>query len=174
MNYPQQGPYGHGHPQQPGYGPPGYGPRFPPPKKPKTGLIAGLAIGGVVLVGGGVTAAILLTAESDPTDPVPVGQAYADAYNKRDVDTMASLQCKPDPVEERQKWFNEMNQDNVHIDSVKQFNGSGTFASIEMQVTQQTSGGEYAGGPPYQKILTLKWKDDRWCHDESLSRYGLP
>ncbi|QWF80581.1 hypothetical protein [Amycolatopsis sp. CA-230715] len=171
MNYPQQGPYGHGYPQQQpyGYGPPGYGPR-----KSKTGLIVGLAIGGVVLVGGGVTAAILLTAESDPTDPVPVGQAYADAFNKRDVDTMASLQCKPDPTEDRQKWFNQMNQDNVRIGEVKKFNGSGDFASIEMQVTQQTSGGEYAGGPPYQKILTLKWKEDRWCHDESMNMYGLP
>jgi hypothetical protein len=71
---PQQNPYGQqpGWPQQqqqPGYGapqygmPPGYGhPGGMPPKK-KTGLIVALAIAGVLLVGGGVTAVVLLTGD---------------------------------------------------------------------------------------------------------------
>ncbi|MEV6239553.1 hypothetical protein [Lentzea sp. NPDC051838] len=65
--FPQQG---YGQPQygqQPGYGGPG-GFGGPPPKKSNTGLIIGVIVGVLVLVGGGVTAAVLLSGDDKPSN----------------------------------------------------------------------------------------------------------
>lgn len=64
---PGQQPYG----QQPPYGYGGY-PGGMPPQKSNKGLIVGLAIAGVLLVGGGVTTILLLSGDDKP-DPVTVG-----------------------------------------------------------------------------------------------------
>ncbi|SDK11567.1 hypothetical protein SAMN04488074_104283 [Lentzea albidocapillata subsp. violacea] len=73
--YGQQPPPGYG--QQPGqygqqpfgqpYGQPG-GFGGPPPKKSNTGLIIGVVVGVLVLVGGGITAAVLLSGDSGSGD----------------------------------------------------------------------------------------------------------
>jgi len=94
MTYPPQQPYGQ---QQPyGYGPPqGYP---PPPKKSKTGLIVGLALGAAVLLGGGATALILVMSDgpSGPDgDPAATAQQYVDSVNARDGAAVRALACTP-------------------------------------------------------------------------------
>ncbi|GHF88606.1 hypothetical protein FHX82_001206 [Amycolatopsis bartoniae] len=78
---PPQGPYGPPqpyqyqqgqYPQQPG-GYPGY-PGFPggqPPRRNRTGLIVGVVIGVLVIVGGGITAAVLLSGGDSKTSASP-------------------------------------------------------------------------------------------------------
>ncbi|ANZ42088.1 hypothetical protein BBK82_45315 [Lentzea guizhouensis] len=114
----QQGPYGQPGPygqQQPGFGGPGYG--GPPPKKSNTGLIIGVVIGVLVLVGGGITAAVLLSgsdsgdsgnsASSDPgssdsgksggnddADVKKVAEEYIGAATSRNESKAKSLMCK--------------------------------------------------------------------------------
>jgi hypothetical protein len=106
---PQQPPYGQ-QPQQP-YGqqpygqqqypqqqqPYGYG--YPPPKKSKTGLIVGIALGAVVVLGGSATALILFMSDSGsdgPTgDPAATAQQYVDAVNARDGAALRSIACTP-------------------------------------------------------------------------------
>ncbi|MEU4802048.1 hypothetical protein [Actinosynnema sp. NPDC023587] len=71
---PGYGPPGHGAPQgPPGYGPPpgapGHGPPGgygPPPKKKRTGLVVGLAVGAVVLIVGGVFGKLYLDYSGEP------------------------------------------------------------------------------------------------------------
>jgi hypothetical protein len=72
QGYGQPGPYG----QQPPYGQPGPG-GFggPPPKKSNTGLIIGVVLGVLVLVGGGITAAVLLSGDKDPKSPSVAAQS---------------------------------------------------------------------------------------------------
>ncbi|QGK69787.1 hypothetical protein GIY23_09880 [Allosaccharopolyspora coralli] len=93
QGYPGHGNQGYGHPaygQQPGYGPQGYGappqpgygqpqqgfgqpgPYDGPPKKKKTGLVVGLAAGGVVLLGGLVLGGYFLFSGG----PKPVAEDY--------------------------------------------------------------------------------------------------
>lgn len=65
---PQQQPYGQQpYGQQPPYGYGGY-PGGMPPQKNNKGLIIGLAVAGVLLVGGGVTTVLLLTGDDKPAD----------------------------------------------------------------------------------------------------------
>jgi hypothetical protein len=80
MTYPPQGPYGQQPPdpyqqgpyqQQPPWavGPQGGFPMGPPPKKPRTGLIASLIIVAILVVGGGGVAAFFLLNKDDPNGP---------------------------------------------------------------------------------------------------------
>ncbi|MEV6879222.1 hypothetical protein [Amycolatopsis sp. NPDC051128] len=78
--YGQQDPWG----QQQGfggndpYGGGGFG-DAPPPKKKKTGLIVGIAIGAVVLVGGGVTALVLALNGDDGNTAAPAANSSSPA-----------------------------------------------------------------------------------------------
>ncbi|MDT7724145.1 MAG: hypothetical protein QOI21_721 [Actinomycetota bacterium] len=108
MTYPPQQPYGQ-QPQQPygrqqpypqqqpyGYGPPQGYPQ--PPKKVRTGLIVGIAIGAVVVLGGGATALFLFMngGSSGPSgDPAATAQQYVDAVNARDGAAVRGLACTP-------------------------------------------------------------------------------
>ncbi|GAA1969020.1 hypothetical protein [Amycolatopsis minnesotensis] len=169
MSYPRQGPYGHGHPQQPGYGPPGYGSRFPPPKKPKTGLIVGLAIGGVVVIGGGVTAAVLLTAGSEPPDPIPVAQQFSDGVTKRDPNMVAAVLCDPPSRSEVDQWVRSWHEDGIVGGAVELHSKRDESAGVLVNVSQRSG---TARDRKY--MLRLVWKEDRWCHDSMLSATGLP
>jgi hypothetical protein len=108
----QQQPYGQQPPgQQPPYGYGGY-PGGMPPQKNNKGLIIGLAVAGVLLVGGGVTTVLLLTGDDKPADnpgtPTEVASGSdtgsADAVvqsvikaidNKSTKEALATL-CNPD------------------------------------------------------------------------------
>ena len=88
------------HHGQPGpYGPPPYG---PPPKKGNAGLIAALIAAFVLLVGGGVTAFLLLANRGDLSDE-EVAQArehaekYVAAINAADFPGAAALSCDERP-----------------------------------------------------------------------------
>ncbi|QWF77051.1 hypothetical protein HUW46_00431 [Amycolatopsis sp. CA-230715] len=73
---PQQG-YPHQNPQQnfgqPPYGYPQQGQGYPPPKKPKTGLIAGIAAGVVVLVLAVVAIVVFTGDDDEPSQAQPSG-----------------------------------------------------------------------------------------------------
>ncbi|GAA2154694.1 hypothetical protein GCM10009760_53850 [Kitasatospora kazusensis] len=60
---PQQPEQGYGYPPQAPYGAPGGYPP-PPPKKSNTGLVVGLVLGALVLGGGGIAAAVMLSGKS--------------------------------------------------------------------------------------------------------------
>ncbi|QWF80580.1 hypothetical protein [Amycolatopsis sp. CA-230715] len=153
-------------PQQQPYG---YGPRYPQPRKSKTGLIVGLAIGGVVLVGGGVTAAVLLTAGSEPPDPLPVAQQFSDGVTKRDPNLVASVLCDPPSQSEVGQWVRSWNEDGIVAGAVELHSKRDESAGVLVNVSQR------AGTARDRKyMLTLVWKEDRWCHDGMLSATGLP
>lgn len=91
----QPGPWGSQPGGQPGfYGYPG-DPGSVPPKK-KTGLIVGAVVGAVLLIGGGVTAVLLLTGASDPhASPEALQTAVIDAYNTKSAQKFVPLTCQP-------------------------------------------------------------------------------
>jgi hypothetical protein len=97
--YGQQPPYGQQYPPQ--QQPYGYGqsPGYPPPKKSKTGLIIGIALGAAVVLGGGATALILTMSDSGSSgpggDPAATAQQYVDAVNARDGAAVRALACTP-------------------------------------------------------------------------------
>lgn len=67
--------------QQPGYGQPGYGqPEFPQyqapaPAKKGNGMFVGIVVGALVVVGGGIAAAVVLTGKHNSPSPNPTGSS---------------------------------------------------------------------------------------------------
>ncbi|WP_433265626.1 hypothetical protein ACQPZF_38475 [Actinosynnema sp. CS-041913] len=105
QNWPPQpgppGPPGFGQAPQPGYGPPqpgGYGAQ--PPRKKRTGLIVGLAVGAVVLIVGGVFGVMYMNYTADvgggPGDEPTEACAISDDLKKQAKVSSFRLAIPPD------------------------------------------------------------------------------
>lgn len=179
---PGYGPQSGGFPQQqPGYGPPpqqpGWGgyPPGPPPRK-KTGLIAGLAIGGVLLVGGGVTAVILLTGDDKPQQngsianaepggggdgPQGVVQRVISAIDDKDTQAALATLCDSSvksPAFELDKAPASVTLKASQAGEISE-TGDNARARLSIKVTEGAS----SKGSTVNMSLTLKKKDGKWC-----------
>lgn len=109
MSYPRQpGQYWAGPPGQPGRfepGPPGGGPGFPPsfpgggpPKRRNTGAIAAIVVMAVLVLGGAVTAVLVLTGDDEPSGEQT---SAADGSTEPAVDDVPSANNAPveDPAD---------------------------------------------------------------------------
>lgn len=163
--YPQQQPYGYGQPQ-------GYP---PPPKKSKTGLIVGIALGAAVVLGGGATALILFMSDSGSSgpdgDPGASAQQYVDAVNARDGAAVRALACTPMSESDSKSAAAEFGKFGLQL---KLAGPSGTpderQAFFWVDAKRSTpSEGERA---EQRYMLPVRADGSRWC--VSMGATGLP
>ncbi|GHF51674.1 hypothetical protein FHX82_004055 [Amycolatopsis bartoniae] len=157
------------------------GPVGEPPKKRRTGLVAGIVAAVVVVVAGGVTALVLLTgndgggssaaapgaatpsssAQTAPgASPAALAQAAVDSLNDRSASQYATLVCSaPDQADLanlQQQWTSATD---LHGSVTGSPQVSGTTATVEVTVT-------YNGQTQSSKI-PMKQQGQKWCIDES-------
>lgn len=149
------------------------GPVSGPPKKKRTGLVAGVVAAVVVLVGGGVTALLLLTRSDGGTaapagageaapvsSPATLAQAAVESLNSRSATRYATLMCaapsQTDLADVQKEWTEASDAHGSVTGSPKI---TGTTASVDVTVT-------YNGKTESTKILMTQ-QGQKWCIDES-------
>jgi hypothetical protein len=164
--------------QQPGYG--GYpgGPGGMPPQKSKNGLIIGLAIAGVLVVGGGITTVLLLTQDGDDKGSTPVAQTtdapkgdnataqgvvdqVIKAVDNKDKDAATKTLCdpsKPNPAFELEKVPLNVTLKSSLVGEITETKDSAR-ARLNIKVTEE--GKSRPSTMPMS--LTLKNEGGKWC-----------
>ncbi|MGW4207370.1 hypothetical protein ACWEIJ_05230 [Lentzea sp. NPDC004789] len=146
QGYGQPGPYG----QQPGYG--GFG--GPPPKKSKTGLIIGVIIGVLVLVGGGITAAVLLSGKKSSdtsTASSDTNSAPTDGSTKPTTPSKGSSSGGDSDAKEVAEEFTKIVMKGVRAGSSKPEDVKALVCSAEYPKLKQQSA---APNPSVQATVT--------------------
>ncbi|WP_434451872.1 Rv0361 family membrane protein [Lentzea sp. E54] len=190
QGYGQPGPYG----QQPGYG--GFG--GPPPKKSNAGLIIGVVVGVLVLVGGGITAAVMLsgndsggstTASSDSGDSSSgdadadvrkVAQDYIAAVTAKNESRIKSLSCKAvlDEYEElaksatpeQKRLVEELENAPSPRITYKGATVSGSEAKVRFNTVTS-----YGGQPQSTDVeYTFKKESGKWTYCQLIKDLKLP
>ncbi|WP_020659735.1 hypothetical protein [Amycolatopsis benzoatilytica] len=139
--------------QQPGGQFGGYGAE--PPKKKKTGLIVGIAIGAVVVLGGGTGLVIWLTSGSSGS-AASTFQAFSDAYGKRDVEALKATVCK-----------SELKGEDLSKNPDLPTNTTLTFTNVKENGDTATADATLVAGPPISRTVTgtgtAAVEDGAWC-----------
>ncbi|GAB3884403.1 hypothetical protein GCM10029964_045370 [Kibdelosporangium lantanae] len=162
----------------------GYPGGYPQPPKKKTGLLVGLAVAGVIVVGGGVTAIALLSGNDSDNNPgttnvadsSPAGTAeelvdrVITAIGNRDAKGAAALMCDPS----RPGPATELDQMppgaavKARRDTDIRHSGSSATAKLDLFITQN---GRNVG----LSTLTLKMTEKqpgKWCVDRASMDAG--
>lgn len=154
------------------------GPVSGPPKKTRSGLVAGIVAAVVVLAGGGVTALLLLTrsdgdgtaatagapaptGEATPaSNPATLAKAAVESLNSRSATRYATLMCaapSQTALADVQKEWTEASDAHGSVTGSPEI--TGTTASVDVTVT-------YNGNTESTKILMTQ-QGQKWCIDES-------
>ncbi|TNC25430.1 Rv0361 family membrane protein [Amycolatopsis alkalitolerans] len=140
------------------------GPVAPRPKK-RTGLIAGIAVGAVVVVGGGVAALVLLTRSGGseapaPGSPASVAQQAVAAFNSRDAQRYASLLCTTPSLTDVTKLQRQWTAaSDLHGSMSGSPRISGSTATAQVSVSYN--------GSTQSTTIPMRQQGQKWCIDGS-------
>lgn len=135
------------------------GPAAKQPRK-RTGPVIGALAATVVVLGGGVTAIVLLTEGGDTGTPAGVAQQAVEALNARDTQRYAALMCAPPKQDDltnlQQQWARATDLHGAVAGSPQV---TGTSATAPVDVTYN--------GSTQNTTIPMKQQGQKWCIAQS-------